>query len=91
MEPHKKMHHLFHNWLRRLFVIIGHDIYRGSVFKPYGLTFASYGLFVLFFTGAYNTFIFYGGVVILNMIPFVGLAFQVMYTFFYSVVQSAPI
>lgn len=81
MEPHVKMHHLFHNLLRKLFIVIGHDIYRGSVFKPYGLTFVMYGLLLYFFTGVIKTAAFYDAEVILNMIPLVGLVLEVTYSF----------
>lgn len=77
MEPHEKMQHLLYNLLRKLFIAVGHDVYRGSVFKPYGLTFVMYGLLVVFLCGTVKTVIFYDAVVILNMIPFLALASQV--------------
>lgn len=78
MEPHQKMHHLFRNLLRRLFILIGHDIFREGVFKPYALTFVMYAWFTLFFIGAFYTMALYDLTIILNMIAFLGLACEVI-------------
>lgn len=42
MELHKKIHHLFYNLLRRLFVALGHDIFDLGEFKPGALAFFLY-------------------------------------------------
>lgn len=77
MEPHQKMHYLFHTLLRKLFKIIGHDIFLDGEFKPYSITYIIYGLFVVFFAGAFKTLAFYDMVVVLNMIAYIGLVFEV--------------
>lgn len=78
MEPHQKMHHIFHNLLRKMFQAIGHDIYRGE-FKPYTLTFIMYGLFSAFIIGAIYTLTQYDMTTALNVVGFIGLAFEVFF------------
>lgn len=77
MEAYQKMHHLFHNLLRRLFIFIGHDIFRDGEFKPYTLTFIIYGIFCTFLVGIYKTFAYYDIEVKLNMAAFIGLTLEV--------------
>lgn len=79
MEPHQKMHYLFHTLLRKLFKIIGHDIYRDGEFKPYFLTYCIHFLFVAFFVGAIKTLAFYDMAVVLNMLAYIGLVFEVIF------------
>lgn len=77
MEPHQKMHHLFHNLLRKLFFVIGHDIFLPGVFKPYFHTYCMYALLAVFFAGAIKTLALYDLNVVLNMIVFLGIAREV--------------
>lgn len=79
MEPHQKMYHLFHVLLRKLFIYVGHDIFRPGKFMPYGLTYFMYFLLVIFFSGAIKTMAFYNMNIVLNMIAFVGIAFEVTF------------
>lgn len=74
MEPHQKIRYLFHTLLRKLFIFIGHDIFRDGEFKPYSATYFIYVLFIIFFLGAFKTLAFYNMTVVLNMIAFLGLA-----------------
>lgn len=73
MEPHHKIHYLFHTLLRKLFICIGHDIFRDGEFKPYSGTYFIYVLFIIFFLGAFKTLAFYDMTVVLNMIAYLGL------------------
>lgn len=66
MVLHQKIHHIFHNLLRKMFQAIGHDIYRGE-FKPYTLTFIMYGLFSIFVIGAIYTLTQYDMTTALNI------------------------
>ena len=42
MELHKKIHHLFYNLLRKLFIACGRDIFKSSGFKPNYISFLLY-------------------------------------------------
>lgn len=76
------MHHLFHNLLRALFIIIGHDIFREGEFKPYALTYVMYGLLAWFFASIFKTVAYYDMTVVLQMIAFVGIAAEVFPCFY---------
>lgn len=77
MEPHEKMHHLFHNLLRKLFIFMGHDIFRDGEFKPYALTYFMYVLLAWFFASVFKTIAYYDRTVVLQMIAFLGVAAEV--------------
>lgn len=77
MEPHQKLHHLFHNLLRRAFIFIGHDIFREGEFKPFALTYLMYGLLGWFFASVFKTVANYDRTVVLQMIAFLGTAAEV--------------
>lgn len=76
MEPHERMHHIFHNLLRKLFIAIGHDIFRGE-FKPYSLTFFIYGMFALFSVACVYTIFNYDILVVLSCTGIIGLGLEV--------------
>lgn len=73
------MHHLFHNLLRKLFIAIGHDIFRDGEFKPYFHTYKMYALLALFLAGSIKTLAFYNLKTVLNMIAFLGVACEVIF------------
>lgn len=77
MEPHEKMHYLFHNLLRKLFILIAHDIFRDGEFKPYPLTYFMYGLLGWFLASTFKTVAYYDRTVVLQMIAFLGVAAEV--------------
>lgn len=78
MEPHERMHHLFHNLLRKLCIFIAHDIFREGEFKPYARTYFMYGLLGWFFASVFKTIAYYDMTVVLQMIPFLGVAIEVI-------------
>lgn len=78
MEPHQKLHHLFHNLLRKLFAIIGHDIFREGEFSPYMWTYVIWATFGTFGLGVYKTLLYYDMDQILNMLAFIGIALEVI-------------
>lgn len=77
MEPHAKMHHLFHDLLRALCKFIGFDIFREETFKPYAQTYIMYLLLAWFYSSIFKTFAYYDLTVILQMIAFIGVALEV--------------
>lgn len=72
------MHHLFHTLLRKLFILVGHDIFRDREFKRYLLTYMMNALLVLFFIGAVKTIAFYDVNTVLTTIGFVGIGLEVI-------------
>lgn len=78
MKPHERIRRLFFNHIRKTLSIVGHDLFRSEVFKPYWLTYAMYGAKVLMYMGTAKTLYFYDIIDRLNVTAFVGLAFQVM-------------
>lgn len=77
MEPHEKLHHLFHNLLRKLFAIIGHDIFREGEFAPYTFTYIIWAVFATFGLGIYQTLLYYDRDQVLGVLAFVGIALEV--------------
>lgn len=90
MESHQKLHYLFHTLLRRLFKIIGHDIFRDGEFKPYSVTFAIYVLLVAFIVGAIKTLAFYDMIVVLNVIAYIGLFLEVRQSSIFALHFNLP-
>lgn len=84
MEPHTKMDYVYHKYLRALFILCGHDIFRERVFKPYTATYFMYALMALFFASIFKTIAYYDKTVVLSMIAFVGIALEVSFLLFYK-------
>lgn len=77
MRPDERIRYVFYTYVRRILVIVGHDIFTEETFKPNWLTYTMYGLHVIVFTGAVKTIYFYDLAEKLNMVAFIGLALQV--------------
>lgn len=59
--------------------LVGHDFFEQETFKAYWLTYVMYGLQVMMYIGTAYTIYFYDLAEKLNVIAFVGIAFQVTF------------
>lgn len=80
MESHVKIHHLFYNLVRRMFSLMGHDIFRGGIFEPTLHTYFMYTFYVSFFIGIGKTLTLFDRNLTLQMIAFLGLALGKIHT-----------
>lgn len=77
MDPLEKIRRLFFNYIRKVLVFVGHDIFGEENFKPYWLTYIMYGINVVVYIGAAKTLYFYDIAEKLTTIACIGLAWQV--------------
>lgn len=83
MDHHKKIHHLFYNLLRGMFSLMGHDIFRGGIFKPTLHTNFMYTYYVTFYVGVVKTLMLFDLKLTLQILAFLGMAVQVLNRFQY--------
>lgn len=82
MEHYQKLHYLFHNLLRGVFKLCGHDIFRDGNFRPYSVTYCMYAVILTFFFGIFKTCMYYDISVVLEMLVLFGLVLEVRFSYF---------
>lgn len=82
MELHEKVHHLFYNLLRKLFVALGHDIFEPGDFKPGGFAFFLYSFNAISYVSCVYTLWTYDAVIGLHSVGPAAVCTQVMLDIF---------
>lgn len=88
MQPHERIRHVFFNLIRKIFIFVGHDFFAQEHFKPYFLTYVMYGCEALMYIGTVKTICFYDIAQKLNVIAFVGIAFQVKHVIYLKILKN---
>lgn len=79
MEPHERARYTFHNLLRRLLIVIGHNFIKEGGFKPNLFTFFLYALNVFGSVSCIYTVLWYDFETALNSIGYGAVNIQVTY------------
>lgn len=82
MALNLRMRRIFYDWLRRLYVCCGHNIFQPGGFEIGALTVAVYLQFLLFTICLFYTFFAYDWFVKLNVATLIGIACEVIFTIF---------
>lgn len=77
MHLHERIGRVFNDWARKLYITIGHDIFRNGGLKLTPLTFFWYGIIVSLYLGGVYTVIVSDFITILSVLPYLGINTQV--------------
>lgn len=77
LDPHHKMHYVFHVLIRKIVAFIGHDFFEVKEFKPCFLTYVMYLIMFWYWIGAFYSMTHYDLIVQLHMISLNALALEV--------------
>lgn len=82
MEPHQDIYYLFYKFLRRMYQVMGHDIFsQGGIFKPTFHTNFMYAFYLTYYVGVVKSLTISDLNLRLQAIAFLGFGLEVKFNF----------